>query len=205
MNTRGHSTMDHHPILTEDELAMLRDLGSSQETAAGQSLSGYLATPLLGLLQRADQLVLEARFAGHQLRFPLRFTEGDDGFVEPRIAAPVIKELGYPHLRTWRLDQEARLKVADTECLVHSLSLDGLVVEGLPSDLTIGATLSGTLLIHELAPLPLCAELVRHIHQRNGVQGWALHFQMAKPDLEQLSSWMFQRHQDAFTQAYQPR
>ncbi|MGL4354678.1 MULTISPECIES: PilZ domain-containing protein [Aeromonas] len=197
--------MDHHPILTEDELAMLRDLGSSQETAAGQSLSGYLATPLLGLLQRADQLVLEARFAGHQLRFPLRFTEGDDGFVEPRIAAPVIKELGYPHLRTWRLDQEARLKVADTECLVHSLSLDGLVVEGLPSDLTIGATLSGTLLIHELAPLPLCAELVRHIHQRNGVQGWALHFQMAKPDLEQLSSWMFQRHQDAFTQAYQPR
>jgi hypothetical protein len=197
--------MDHHPILTEDELAMLRDLGSSQETAAGQSLSGYLATPLLGLLQRADQLVLEARFAGHQLRFPLRFTEGDDGFVEPRIAAPVIKELGYPHLRTWRLDQEARLKVADTECLVHSLSLDGLVVEGLPSDLTIGAPLSGTLLIHELAPLPLCAELVRHIHQRNGVQGWALHFQMAKPDLEQLSSWMFQRHQDAFTQAYQPR
>lgn len=197
--------MDHHPILTEDELAMLRDLGSSQETAAGQSLSGYLATPLLGLLQRADQLVLEARFAGHQLRFPLRFTEGDDGFVEPRIAAPVIKELGYPHLRTWRLNQEARLKVADTECLVHSLSLDGLVVEGLPSDLTIGATLSGTLLIHELAPLPLCAELVRHIHQRNGVQGWALHFQMAKPDLEQLSSWMFQRHQDAFTQAYQPR
>lgn len=197
--------MDHHPILTEDELAMLRDLGSSQETAAGQSLSGYLATPLLGLLQRADQLVLEARFAGHQLRFPLRFTEGDDGFVEPRIAAPVIKELGYPHLRTWRLDQEARLKVADTECLVHSLSLDGLVVEGLPSDLTIGAILSGTLLIHELAPLPLCAELVRHIHQRNGVQGWALHFQMAKPDLEQLSSWMFQRHQDAFTQAYQPR
>jgi hypothetical protein len=95
--------------------------------------------------------------------------------------------------------------VADTECLVHSLSLDGLVVEGLPTDLTIGATLSGTLLIHELAPLPLCAELVRHMHLRNGVQGWALHFQMAKPDLEQLSSWMFQRHQDAFTQAYQPR
>lgn len=197
--------MDHHQILTEDELVMLRDLGSSQETAAGQSLSGYLATPLLGLLQRADQLVLEARFAGHQLRFPLRFTQGDDGFVEPRIAAPVIKELGYPHLRAWRLDQEARLKVADTECLVHSLSLDGLVVEGLPAGLTIGATLSGTLLIHELAPLPLCAELVRHIHQRNGVQGWALHFQMAKPDLEQLRSWMFQRHQDAFTQAYQPR
>ncbi|MBR7628613.1 MAG: PilZ domain-containing protein [Aeromonas popoffii] len=197
--------MDHHPILTEDELAMLRDLGSSQETAAGQSLSGYLATPLLELLQRADQLVLEARFAGHQLRFPLRFTEGDDGFVEPRIAAPIITELGYPHLRAWRLDQEARLKVADTECLVHSLSLDGLVVEGLPTDLTIGATLSGTLLINELAPLPLCAELVRHMHLRNGVQGWALHFQMAKPDLEQLSSWMFQRHQDAFTQAYQPR
>ncbi|OCA61710.1 hypothetical protein A9R10_11700 [Aeromonas piscicola] len=197
--------MDHHQILTEDELAMLRDLGSSQETAAGQSLSGYLATPLLGLLQRADQLVLEARFAGHQLRFPLRFTQGDDGFVEPRIAAPVIKELGYPHLRAWRLDQKARLKVADTECLVHSLSLDGLVVEGLPTGLVIGATLSGTLLIHELPPLPLCAELVRHIHQRNGVQGWALHFQMAKPDLEQLRSWMFQRHQDAFTQAYQPR
>ena len=173
--------------------------------AAGQSLSGYLATPLLGLLQRADQLVLEARFAGHQLRFPLRFTQGDDGFVEPRIAAPVIKELGYPHLRAWRLDEKARFKVAETEYLVHSLSLDGLVVEGLPTKLTVGTTLSGTLLIHELAPLPLCAELVRHIHQRNGVQGWALHFQMAKPDLERLRSWMFQRHQDAFTQAYQPR
>lgn len=197
--------MDHHQILTEDELAMLRDLGSDQETAAGQSLSGYLATPLLGLLQRADQLVLEARFAGHQLRFPLRFTQGDDGFVEPRIAAPVIKELGYPHPRTWRLDEQASFRMGEHEYLVHSLSLDGLVVEGLPPGLAVGATLTGSLLIEYLAPLPLSAELVRHIHRRNGIQGWALHFQMAKPDLELLRNWMFQRHQNAFTQAYQPR
>ncbi|HDC4321432.1 MULTISPECIES: PilZ domain-containing protein [Aeromonas] len=197
--------MDHHQILTEDELAMLRDLGSDQETAAGQSLSGYLATPLLGLLQRADQLVLEASFAGHQLRFPLRFTQGDDGFVEPRIAAPVIKELGYPHPRTWRLDEQASFRMGEHEYLVHSLSLDGLVVEGLPPGLAVGATLTGSLLIEDLAPLPLSAELVRHIHRRNGIQGWALHFQMAKPDLELLRNWMFQRHQDAFTQAYQPR
>ncbi|HAU4888570.1 hypothetical protein HNP12_003104 [Aeromonas hydrophila] len=197
--------MDHHQILTEDELAMLRDLGSDQETAAGQSLSGYLATPLLGLLQRADQLVLEARFAGHQLRFPLRFTQGDDGFVEPRIAAPVIKELGYPHPRTWRLDEQASFRMGEHDYLVHSLSLDGLVVEGLPPGLAVGATLAGSLLIEDLAPLPLNAELVRHIHRRNGIQGWALHFQMAKPDLELLRNWMFQRHQDAFTQAYQPR
>ncbi|AGM45308.1 hypothetical protein [Aeromonas hydrophila] len=197
--------MDHHQILTEDELAMLRDLGSDQETAAGQSLSGYLATPLLGLLQRADQLVLEARFAGHQLRFPLRFTQGDDGFVEPRIAAPVIKELGYPHPRTWRLDEQASFRMGEHDYLVHSLSLDGLVVEGLPPGLAVGATLTGSLLIEDLAPLPLSAELVRHIHRRNGIQGWALHFQMAKPDLELLRNWMFQRHQDAFTQAYQPR
>ncbi|MGL5216416.1 MAG: PilZ domain-containing protein [Aeromonas hydrophila] len=197
--------MDHHQILTEDELAMLRDLGSDQETAAGQSLSGYLATPLLGLLQRADQLVLEARFAGHQLRFPLRFTQGDDGFVEPRIAAPVIKELGYPHPRTWRLDEQASFRMGGHDYLVHSLSLDGLVVEGLPPGLAVGATLTGSLLIEDLTPLPLSAELVRHIHRRNGIQGWALHFQMAKPDLELLRNWMFQRHQDAFTQAYQPR
>ncbi|MGN5260961.1 PilZ domain-containing protein [Aeromonas hydrophila] len=197
--------MDHHQILTEDELAMLRDLGSDQETAAGQSLSGYLATPLLGLLQRADQLVLEARFAGHQLRFPLRFTQGDDGFVEPRIAAPVIKELGYPHPRTWRLDEQASFRMGEHEYLVHSLSLDGLVVEGLPPGLAVGATLTGSLLIEDLAPLPLSAELVRHIHRRNGIQGWALHFQMAKADLELLRNWIFQRHQDAFTQAYQPR
>ncbi len=197
--------MDHHQILTEDELAMLRDLGSDQETAAGQSLSGYLATPLLGLLQRADQLVLEARFAGHQLRFPLRFTQGDDGFVEPRIAAPVIKELGYPHPRTWRLDEQASFRMGEHEYLVHSLSLDGLVVEGLPPGLAVGATLTGSLLIEDLAPLPLSAELVRHMHRRNGIQGWALHFQMAKADLELLRNWMFQRHQDAFTQAYQPR
>ncbi|HDX8453302.1 PilZ domain-containing protein [Aeromonas hydrophila] len=197
--------MDHHQILTEDELAMLRDLGSDQEAAAGQSLSGYLATPLLGLLQRADQLVLEARFAGHQLRFPLRFTQGDDGFVEPRIAAPVIKELGYPHPRTWRLDEQASFRMGEHEYLVHSLSLDGLVVEGLSPGLAVGATLTGSLLIEDVAPLPLSAELVRHIHRRNGIQGWALHFQMAKPDLELLRNWMFQRHQDAFTQAYQPR
>ncbi|MCO4207432.1 PilZ domain-containing protein [Aeromonas hydrophila] len=197
--------MDHHQILTEDELAMLRDLGSDQETATGQSLSGYLATPLLGLLQRADQLVLEARFAGHQLRFPLRFTQGDDGFVEPRIAAPVIKELGYPHPRTWRLDEQASFRMGEHEYLVHSLSLDGLVVEGLPPGLAVGTTLTGSLLIEDLAPLPLSAELVRHIHRRNGIRGWALHFQMAKPDLELLRNWMFQRHQDAFTQAYQPR
>ncbi|MCZ0751437.1 PilZ domain-containing protein [Aeromonas enteropelogenes] len=194
--------MEHHQILTEDELAMLRDLGNDQENTAGQSLSGYLATPLVGLLQRADRLVLEARFAGHQLRFPLRFTQGDDGFIEPRIAAPVIKELGYPHQRTWRLDEKARFRVAGTDYQVHSLSLDGLVVEGLPSNLIKGSTLNGTLYIHELAPLPLCAELIRHIHQQNGLQGWALHFQMAKPDLERLRNWIFLRHQDAFTEAY---
>ncbi|WDF93776.1 PilZ domain-containing protein [Aeromonas dhakensis] len=197
--------MDHHQILTEDELAMLRDLGNDQETAAGQPLSGYLATPLLGLLQRADQLVLEARFAGHQLRFPLRFTQGDDGFVEPRIAAPVIKELGYPHPRTWRLDEQARFQMGEEDYLVHSLSLDGLVVEGLPAELAMDATLAGTLLLEGLPPLPLSAEPVRRIHRRNGIQGWALHFQMAREDLEQLRGWMFQRHQDAFTQAYQPR
>ncbi len=95
--------------------------------------------------------------------------------------------------------------MGEHEYLVHSLSLDGLVVEGLPPGLAVGATLTGSLLIEDLAPLPLSAELVRHIHRRNGIQGWALHFQMAKPDLELLRNWMFQRHQDAFTQAYQPR
>ena len=98
--------MAHHPILTDDELAMLRDLGSNQDTHV---LSGHLDAPMLGLLQKAEHLVLEARFAGHQLRFLLSFTQGEDGFVEPRLSAPVIRELGFAQPRAWRLAQKAKL------------------------------------------------------------------------------------------------
>ncbi|MGL5462050.1 MAG: PilZ domain-containing protein, partial [Aeromonas veronii] len=45
--------MAHHPILTDDELAMLRDLGSNQDTHV---LSGHLDAPMLGLLQKAEHL-----------------------------------------------------------------------------------------------------------------------------------------------------
>lgn len=124
--------MAHHPILTDDELAMLRDLGSNQDTHV---LSGHLDAPMLGLLQKAEHLVLEARFAGHQLRFPLSFTQGEDGFVEPRLSAPVIRELGFAQPRAWRLTQKAKLCSELGLFQVLSLSLNGLIVENLPTDM----------------------------------------------------------------------
>ncbi|WP_310598361.1 PilZ domain-containing protein [Aeromonas aquatica] len=195
--------MDKHHILTEEELAMLRDLGGAEDLAASQFLRGYLNLPLLSLLQRADPLILEARIAGHQLRFPLSCTDAVEGHVELRIAAPTITELGHPHLRAWRLDEKASLQTADADYVVHSLSLGGLIVEGLPPALAKGDPLSGTLCIEGLSPLPLTGTLIRRIRSRKQQHDWALQFQLETTERELFRDWLFQRHQDAFIQEYQ--
>lgn len=110
--------MDKDQILTDEELPMLRDLGDAGDKAVDQFLRGYLNLPLQSLLQRADPLVLEARLAGHQLRFPLSCTDAAEGHAE----------LGYP--RAWRLDETSTLRTADALYIVHGLSVDGLIVEG---------------------------------------------------------------------------
>ncbi|WP_323917782.1 hypothetical protein [Aeromonas caviae] len=91
--------MDKHQLLTDEELAMLRDLGNDEDIATSQYLRGTLPLPLQSLLQRAKPLTLEARIAGYQLRFPLHCTQAEEGHTELRIAAPTITELGSPHLR----------------------------------------------------------------------------------------------------------
>ncbi len=196
--------MDHQQILTDEELTMLRELGKDQGSAAGQSLSGYLDTPLLGLLQRADMLALEARFAGHQLSFPLYFTQGDDGFLEPRIAAPVIQELSHDHPRAWRLATEGTLQLKGGDYPVTSLSLNGLIVQCLPDTLKRGDVLHASLLLDALAPLPLSGILIREVRKGQTVIGWAIQFQMSEADQERLRGWMFEHHQSTFTQAYAP-
>lgn len=195
--------MDKHQILTDEELAMLRDLGDAEDQAAGQFLRGYLNLPLQSLLQRAEPLVLEAHIAGHQLRFPLHCIQGEEGHTELSIAAPAITELGHPHLRPWRLDVKACLQTEDTNYEVHSLSVGGLIVEGLPSSLVKGNALEGALLIEGLPPLALTGHLIRRISSRKQRHDWALQFQLGTTDRELLRDWLFQRHQDAFMQAYQ--
>lgn len=193
--------MAHHQILTDDELAMLRDLGSNQET---RLLSGHLDAPMLGLLQKAEHLVLEAHFAGHQLRFPLTFSQGEDGFVEPRLSAPVIKELGFDQPRAWRLVQKATLSSNRGQFQVLSLSLNGLIAENLPTTMVADDPLNGELCIEQEIPFPLQGRLVRPIKFHPEHTTWALNFQMSESDIERLRHWLFQRHQDAFTEAYLP-
>lgn len=196
--------MDKHQLLTEEELAMLRELGNAEDKAVGQYLSGNLNLPLQSLLQRADTLVLEARIAGHQLRFPLSCAEAAEGNTELRIAAPTITELGYPHLRAWRLEEKASLLTTDAAYEVHSLSVGGLIVRGLPPALAKGNALEGELLIEGLPSLPLTGTLIRRIQTRQQRHDWALQFQLSPPDRELFRDWLFQRHQDAFIQTYQP-
>ncbi|WP_042012164.1 hypothetical protein [Aeromonas fluvialis] len=193
--------MAHHQILTDDELAMLRDLGSNQDTHV---LSGHLDAPMLGLLQKAEQLVLEARFAGHQLRFPLIFTQGEDGFIEPRLCAPVIRELGFDQPRAWRLAQTASFCSELGRFQVISISLNGLIVENLPVDMVADDLISGNLCIEQEEPLPLQGRLVRRIKAHADHATWALSFQMSESNIERLRHWLFLRHQDAFTEAYLP-
>ncbi|MBL0551928.1 PilZ domain-containing protein [Aeromonas caviae] len=172
--------MDKHQLLTDEELAMLRDLGNDEDIATSQYLRGTLPLPLQSLLQRAKPLTLEAR-----------------------IAAPTITELGSPHLRAWRLDEKAVLCTEDAEYEVYSLSLGGLIVAGLPDAFAKGDPLGGYLRIEDLPPLAMTGTLVRHVDANPHRHDWAVQFRLGKEDQEQLRDWLFQRHQDAFVQAYQ--
>ena len=195
--------MDKHQLLTDEELAMLRDLGNDEDIATSQYLRGTLPLPLQSLLQRAKPLTLEARIAGYQLRFPLHCTQAEEGHTELRIAAPTITELGSPHLRAWRLDEKAVLCTEDAEYEVYSLSLGGLIVAGLPDSFAKGDPLGGYLRIEDLPPLAMTGTLVRHVDANQHHHDWAVQFRLGKEDQEQLRDWLFQRHQDAFVQAYQ--
>lgn len=195
--------MDKHQLLTDEELAMLRDLGNDEDIATSQYLRGTLPLPLQSLLQRAKPLTLEARIAGYQLRFPLHCTQAEEGHTELRIAAPTITELGSPHLRAWRLDEKAVLCTEDAEYEVYSLSLGGLIVAGLPDSFAKGDPLGGYLRIEGLPPLTMTGTLIRHVDTNQHHHDWAVQFRLGKEDQEQLRDWLFQRHQDAFVQAYQ--
>ncbi|MFQ2614910.1 MULTISPECIES: PilZ domain-containing protein [Aeromonas] len=195
--------MDKHQLLTDEELAMLRDLGNDEDIATSQYLRGILPLPLQSLLQRAKPLTLEARIAGYQLRFPLHCTQAEEGHTELRIAAPTITELGSPHLRAWRLDEKAVLCTEDAEYEVYSLSLGGLIVAGLPDSSAKGDPLGGYLRIEGLPPLAMTGTLIRHVDANQHHHDWAVQFRLGKEDQEQLRDWLFQRHQDAFVQAYQ--
>lgn len=195
--------MDKHQLLTDEELAMLRDLGNDEDIATSQYLRGTLPLPLQSLLQRAKPLTLEARIAGYQLRFPLHCTQAEEGHTELRIAAPTITELGSPHLRAWRLDEKAVLCTEDAEYEVYSLSLGGLIVAGLPDSFAKGDPLGGYLRIEGLPPLAMTGTLIRHVDANQHHHDWAVQFRLGKEDQEQLRDWLFQRHQDAFVQAYQ--
>ena len=195
--------MDKHQLLTDEELAMLRDLGNDEDIATSQYLRGPLPLPLQSLLQRAKPLTLEARIAGYQLRFPLHCTQAEEGHAELRIAAPTITELGSPHLRAWRLDEKAVLCTEDAEYEVYSLSLGGLIVAGLPDSSAKGDPLGGYLRIEDLPPLAMTGTLIRHVDANPHHHDWAVQFRLGKEDQEQLRDWLFQRHQDAFVQAYQ--
>ncbi|WP_323944634.1 PilZ domain-containing protein [Aeromonas caviae] len=194
--------MDKHQLLTDEELAMLRDLGNDEDIATSQYLRGTLPLPLQSLLQRAKPLTLEARIAGYQLRFPLHCTQAEEGHTELRIAAPTITELGSPHLRAWRLDEKAVLCTEDAEYEVYSLSLGGLIVAGLPDSSAKGDPLGGYLRIEGLPPLAMTGTLIRHVDANQHHHDWAVQFRLGKEDQEQLRDWLFQRHQDAFVQAY---
>ncbi|MFQ2546996.1 PilZ domain-containing protein [Aeromonas caviae] len=195
--------MDKHQLLTDEELAMLRDLGNDEDIATSQYLRGTLPLPLQSLLQRAKPLTLEARIAGYQLRFPLHCTQAEEGHTELRIATPTITELGSPHLRAWRLDEKAVLCTEDAEYEVYSLSLGGLIVAGLPDSFAKGDPLGGYLRIEDLPPLAMTGTLIRHVDANQHHHDWAVQFRLGKEDQEQLRDWLFQRHQDAFVQAYQ--
>lgn len=195
--------MDKHQLLTDEELAMLRDLGNDEDIATSQYLRGTLPLPLQSLLQRAKPLTLEARIAGYQLRFPLHCTQAEEGHTELRIAAPTITELGSPHLRAWRLDEKAVLCTEDAEYEVYSLSLGGLIVADLPDAFAKGDPLGGYLRIEDLPSLAMTGTLIRHVDANQHHHDWAVQFRLGKEDQEQLRDWLFQRHQDAFVQAYQ--
>ena len=83
-----------------------------------------------------------------------------------------------------------------------SLSLNGLIVENLPIDMVADTPINGELCIEQEAPFPLQGRLVRRIKVNANHATWALSFQMSESNIERLRHWLFQRHQDAFTEVY---
>ena len=49
----------------------------------------------------------------------------------------------------------------------------------------------------------MTGSLIRHVDTNQSQHDWAVQFRLDKDDQEQLRDWLFQRHQDAFVQAYQ--
>lgn len=84
-----------------------------------------------------------------------------------------------------------------------SLSLNGLIVENMPLGMVADTQLNGELCLDEEEPLPLQGRLVRRIKAHADHATWALSFQLSESNIERLRHWLFQRHQDAFTEAYQ--
>ena len=74
---------------------------------------------------------------------------------------------------------------------------------GLPDAFAKGDPLGGYLRIEDLPPLAMTGTLVRHVDANQHYHDWAVQFRLGKEDQEQLRHWLFQRHQDAFVQAYQ--
>ena len=75
--------MDKHQLLTDEELAMLRDLGNDEDIATSQ-YPRHPAPSSPKPVAAGQALTLEARIAGYQLRFPLPLHPGRGG---PRRAA----------------------------------------------------------------------------------------------------------------------
>lgn len=186
--------------LTQDELAMLLEATTSGKDDSGETLPVYLTPAQHGLLRHASQLVLEASLESHRLRFPITQSLQADGQTLTQLAPPLIEERSGDHPRPWRINEPAILLAGPLEWPVLNLSEQGLVVDTRGYRPAVAGRLYGALSLTSLAPLSLSGEWVRLVTPPSE---WALRFTMSEQEHALLQQWLFERHQDTFSDSYE--
>lgn len=192
--------MADQTVLTEDELAFIRQLMTRAAPAKGDGPTGFRidggaqSNELLLQLAARTELTLEARSGEFRMSFPLHIHEDELHSLNLQLSPPVIYEQS-PTPRAWRLQLDEPLPLLErggrpTALHVRELSSHSLLVEAdnrhkPPKHFHLHLALP------DEAPLEIDARRVREV--KDGLAAYEVEFAGQK-DAERIRSFLYQQH-----------
>lgn len=196
--------MKRNNYLSEQELEMLLHLPESvNENHPADNYPIELNNAyLLALLNRADNMFIEASFNQHHLRFPLYLSRDTPDVMTPHLGVPEIYEHADSGQRLWRLEQPDDLVLQNSEgdplpFEIINISTSGLLIRDHSMTLNLGEHFDGVLSGFGIA-IPLTGIIVRSKKQKNKSQEWAIHLTLDASAHELLQEYIYQQHQDMY-------